>query len=179
MWEMVRQNAPLTGTMKAHRQHEGHQFSHETLEGEIVTQKFRAVEARFEISARLSPQETQEQMNRKIKEAAESIAHQSERMFFTTLDEVTRETGNVLDARGAPFHPRMVLDLMEKMPLDFDKDGKPILPTIVLHPDMLKKIEAKIPEWEGDPEFKRRQAQIIERKKEEWRDRESNRKLVG
>jgi hypothetical protein len=44
---------------------------------------------------------------------------------------------------------------------------------------MLKKIEAKISEWECDPELKRQQAEILVRKKEEWRDRESNRKLVG
>ena len=63
--------------------------------------------------------------------------------------------------------------------IDFDEKGNPILPTIVLHPDMMKRIEGKLAEWESDPELQARRKNILAKKKEEWRDRESNRKLVG
>jgi hypothetical protein len=72
----------------------------------------------------------------------------------------------------------MLMDMLETMPIDFDRSGKPKMPTVVLHPDMFRSIEPKLREWEKDPELRARREAMLARKKEEWRVRESRRRLV-
>ena len=49
----------------------------------------------------------------------------------------------------------------------------------VAHPVMAERMGALWKEWEKDRAFMRKFNDLMSRKKEEWRDRESNRKLVG
>ena len=102
-----------------------------------------------------------------------------------TLDE------NGLQVFGAAFNnlkpvkylhelQNLYYDLMEnELEIDFDKDEQPELPTIVVHPDVFKNIAEKLAAFENDPEFRRKRAEILARKKLEWRAREADRKLVG
>jgi hypothetical protein len=176
---LVRQNAPLVGRIKNYRQVEGDKFTVETNE-QYVTKTFKQLSAQVAIPAGLSSSDTHTKFMEQLVDAAENIAHQSEGMLFSTLDEVTASTGNVLDAKGEPFHPSVLWDMVEKTDLEFDeKTGKPRLPSIVLHPDVMKSILPKFAEWEADLELKARRTEVLEKKKDEWRDRESRRKLVG
>ena len=45
-------------------------------------------------------------------------------------------------------------------------------------PEMADVIRERFMEWIRDPEFRKRHEEIMRRKYEAWRDRESNRKLV-
>jgi hypothetical protein len=173
-------SAPLASRIKSYHQTEGDQFTYETTEGEQVTKKFLRVEAKFEVPAGMSSSATQEEFNRQAVEAAKAIAQQSEGILFSTFREETTRAGNAIDAGGKPFDPDMMWDGIEKMDIDFDeRSGEPEMPTIVVHPDMMKAIAQKIPEWEADPALQKRRIEVLRKKKEEWRDRESRRKLVG
>jgi len=48
----------------------------------------------------------------------------------------------------------------------------------VMHPDMAASVVPKVKEWERDPVFSAEYERIMAVKREEWRDREANRKLV-
>jgi len=100
------------------------------------------------------------------------------KMLFDAVDNATRETGNVVDAKGKPFDFNTFIELLEKLQIDFNRMDKPIMPSIIIHPSMLPQIQAKLKEAENNPEFQKRMEQLIEQKKREWNDRESNRKLV-
>jgi hypothetical protein len=177
---LVIHNAPLVREIRQSCQAEGDRFTYENTEGEHVTKKFREISAEFEVPANLSSAEMNEQFRVKMVEAAKAIAQQSEGMLFSTMEEVTTRVGNTFDARGRPFEPNMLWDMIERMQMDFDeKTGEPKLPTVVLHPDMMKAIAPKIPEWEADPQMQKRRREVLARKKVEWNDRESLRKLVG
>lgn len=175
----IEKQAPLTAEISVHRQIEGHEHEHEIGQGKSKKGRFKEIASQFSIPANISSTETAEQVMLNLRAMASDIAKQYEGMLFSTLHDVTRETGNTLDARGKPFHLSLVLDMLERVWIDFDEKGNPILPTIVLHPDMMKRIEGKLAEWESDPELQARRKNILAKKKEEWRDRESNRKLVG
>ena len=179
MDQMIAQRAPMAGRLGVFRQWEGSQFSYEDNTGAIRNSASKEVSAKFSFPKNLAPAKNLEQMFEALRGAAEDMAKQSETMLFTTLDEVTKETGNVFDAGGKPFEPSMLLASLEKMWIDFDERGKPEMPTIVLHPDLFKSIKERLGEWDADPEIKLRRQRILAVKKEEWRDRESNRKLVG
>ncbi|MCK4818719.1 hypothetical protein KA005_23305, partial [bacterium] len=95
------------------------------------------------------------------------------------LNEVTAKTGNVVDAGGQPLSHELLLKTLETIQLDFDDNGKPIMPTLVVSPQQYEKIKVKNIEWENDPECQKQFEQMMNRKRKEWHDRESNRKLVG
>ncbi|MBI5083312.1 MAG: hypothetical protein HZB13_01785 [Acidobacteria bacterium] len=101
-------------------------------------------------------------------------------MLHERMDEVTERTGNRVDAGGQPFSPSLFLDLLEKIDIDFDEYGQPDLSSvrIVVLPELGEVLREKGPEWETDPVLRKRRDEIIAKKRIEWSDRESNRKLV-
>lgn len=177
---MVNMAAPLASRIRSYYQAEGDHFTFETTEGQLVTKGFQRMEARFELPTGLASSATHEEFLKRASESAKAIAHQTEGVLFSTLDEETRRSGNAIDAKGKPFDPGLMWDAIERMDLEFDEcSGEPKMPTIVLHPDMMKAIAQKIADWEADPAFQKRRIEVLAAKKEQWRDRESCRKLVG
>jgi len=172
-------HAPVWSQIRAYVMVEGDTFSFQTVDGDVQKQKFKMMTHRIEVPADLPPEQMQLKMQEKFREMTEAMGRKFETSLFESIREVTDRTGLALDARGKPFHPSMLWDMVEKMPIDFDKEGNPMLPCMVVHPDMFKAIEPKIPEWESDPELRRRRSEVLARKKEEWLDREARRKLVG
>src|SRR5882762_5250952 len=175
----INERAPMMARISHFRQWEGADFSLTDPSGTTKTSSAREVKAGFSIPRNLPPLKTIQEVFMALNAAAEDMARQSETMLFQRLDESVRESGNILDCAGRPFAPAVLLESLDKMWIDFDENGKPEMPTIVLHPDLFNSIKDRLPEWEADPEFRAKHQEIIARKKEEWRDRESNRKLVG
>lgn len=101
-----------------------------------------------------------------------------EQLMLDVLQETTAKTGNVIEAKGEPFSPTMVLRLLEEMPIDFDEDGNPKLQYFVGSPRDMRDIQDLIDEFEKDEDRKALKA-LLERKKVEWRAREADRVLVG
>ena len=77
---------------------------------------------------------------------------------------------------GKPLSVNSLFEVLEKIDRDFDEAGNPNELSVVAHPERLSSISKVISQAEADPN---RYQAIMERKKEEWRARESNRKLVG
>lgn len=177
--QKVTERAPLVRRIHAYLQVEGEEIRFEDHQGNIRSSRPKEVKAAFSIPTNLPPLDTIQQVFQSLEGVAEDMARQSETMVFEKLDESTRETGNVLDAKGRPFEPEMLLEMLDSIWIDFDENGKPEMPTVVLHPDLFNSIKDRFKELDSDQDFLRKRAQIMARKKEEWRDRESHRKLVG
>jgi len=172
-------SAPIFSQIRAYVMAEGDTFSYQTFDGNIEKQKFKAWTQRMEVQADLPPQQLQAEMEKKFREITEAAGRHFETSLFDTVREATEKTGMGFDAGGKPFHPSMPWDMLERMDVDFDTNGEPVMPTLVVHPDMFKAIEKKIPEWESDPELQKRRNGVLAKKKGEWLDREARRKLVG
>lgn len=110
--------------------------------------------------------------------AAEAFIEAHHKMLFAKVDQVTEKAGNVTDARGKPFSPELLLDALERIELSFDETGNAKMPTMIMHPSLLESIKGKVPEWEQDPAYRRRLAEIIERQRTAWIDRENRRLLA-
>ena len=110
----------------------------------------------------------------KINGVTEEMAGKLKKSAYEQIEKSADEVGNVVDADGKPFSIDLLLELLEKIDIDFDEAGNPTLVMVSgtkLAPSINKVI--------ADPENSRRYHALMERKKEEWRVRESNRKLVG
>lgn len=84
-----------------------------------------------------------------------------------------------LDAKGRKFDAQVLIELLEKIQIDFYPDGTPH----ELHMDgplfMTERMATVNKELESSPELKKKFNEMMEREKEEWRAREADRKLVG
>jgi hypothetical protein len=93
--------------------------------------------------------------------------------FVQTMTAVAEATGNTISAEGQPLSFDMINDTLEMISISFDERGNPIMPTIVVHPDMTKKLMA----LEPTPEQLQRQAEILQRKKAAFDAQKRTRRL--
>ena len=81
---------------------------------------------------------------------------------------------------GQPFSADLYFKMLETVQIDFDDYGRPDVSGVrlVMHPDQAQKVQPLMAEWQNDEAFQCRYREIMLKKRDEWRDRESNRKLV-
>ena len=60
--------------------------------------------------------------------------------FVKGMNQVSNAVGNTINAGNQPFSYDHVLDLMEKMEIDFDDKGQPIGLALIVHPTLAQKI---------------------------------------
>ena len=139
--------------------------------------EFGHAEAEFKVSVDELPTMTLERLKAKLDKAAEDLARQQVERAVGVLNEET--AGNTLQMRGEPFQEEHLFRALEKIPIDFGDSGQPHLPTLLTGPAMAERATEVVGRVASEPDLRRRYEQIISRKREEWRARESRRKLVG
>jgi len=143
-----------------------------------VTEGFEEIRVPIEVKIEDIPGLVGERLLEKVDAIAEDSARQVSQIFFRKMDEITREAGTAVDARGGPPTQELWLRIFKGMEMDFDlQTGKPEI-TFIAHPVMAEKMVKLWNEWEKDSEFMKRYEEALAEKREEWRDRESRRKLV-
>lgn len=108
-----------------------------------------------------------------LDELAHSQIGQLMSEFYTTINGVTAATGNVVDGGGQLFSFDMLNDALEKVDIDFDSDGNPILPTLITDPAAATRMRS----LEPTSEQTERHRQIIARKKAEHDAKKRSRRL--
>lgn len=106
--------------------------------------------------------------------AAIELAHNMSRHNFARMDQIFKEAGQSYNAGGRPLTPDLFLEFLEKMEMDFDSDGKPCFPSLVVPPNLAETVR----NWDITNDQQRRFEQIIDQQRLTWRDRESDRRLV-
>lgn len=166
------------GTLPAHMNHEGHQWELNRADGTGDNQPYHEIEGLMTIEISEVPFLTPDKIRNKLDKIAEDMARQISQGMFAEISRVAKEVGNEVNAEGQTLNQELFLQMLEKMDLDFDENGNWNPPTIVIHPDLWESKKEEMKSWETDNEFLSKKKAIIEKKKEEWRDRENHRKLV-
>ena len=167
--------APLLKGVATYQQHEGKTSTivredgsedptdYQTFSGESVMNRDEM--KRFDLEGTLQ----------KLRELAIQIGQAQTQGLLKAAEKAADSVGNVVHTQGK-LTPDKYLEVYRKLEMDFDPQT--LQPTAghvrVMHPDTA----AKVKEWEKDPVFKAEYEQIMAVKREEWRDREANRKLV-
>lgn len=168
---------PVLAQIKGFIQHEGREMKYEQHGGGTVQEGFEEIGTTFEVPIADVPFLIGGKLNSKLEEIAQAIIAESAKRFFKKVGESSEKAGTTMDAGGKPVSAELLLDMSEKMQTDFSSDGNP-LGSWIVHPNMLPAMKKASEDIENDPELKRRQADILERQREAWIARESNRKLV-
>ena len=114
----------------------------------------------------------------KFLDAADELSGEMSKHFFAKVREEVESVGNVVNLRGGELTPEAILQVLEKLVVDFDERGYPVWPTIVTAPEKHEATEAAWRELEENPRYRSQFKELIQRKFEEYRVRESNRRLV-
>ena len=103
---------------------------------------------------------------------------QIETSFFATFRKAVQFSGNEVDAKGQRLTPELLLSTYEKMDLEFDKQGRPILPTLMVNQSNYETAKACFSQLGSNPDYNKQFEALIEKKRTEWNNRESSRRLV-
>lgn len=109
-----------------------------------------------------------------VNKSAEERLSQVMPHFFEVLHRTSATAGTAMDVGGRPFSFEIFLEGLERIELRFDRDGKPILPTLVMHPSMAEKLRSMPP---ITAEQQKAMDDLIERKRSEYNARRRHRKL--
>ena len=112
------------------------------------------------------------ELHAEICSIARQQLEQTMRAFFALIDEVTQQTGNVVDAHGDAAEG--LLGALEKMDIAFDDEGNPHL-QMIASPETAERIRAQMEAF--TPEQMQRLATIISSKREQHRASRRRRRL--
>ena len=175
---LVRQE-PFLSEIREERHFEGDKISCRTEDGETDVSDYKEITGQLEIKKEEIIAKGPLAFIEKTRVVAEQIKKQKAEYIFEKLNEITEKTGNKVDAKGQPLTFEHFIEGLRKIQIDFDESDKPHLPTMVVSPILGAKLREKLPQWEADPENKKRFDELIGKKRKEWNDRESHRKLVN
>jgi hypothetical protein len=177
MRKYVEDRNPAMKRMRSLAQHEGQVHTYERFDAPPVSEGYQEHAAKLEVRMDEVPTLVSQRLAEKLRATADEMARSLGQMFNSKMEQVTTETGNVIDAQGQPFSQDMYLAMLDKVLVDFDEHGNPTI-ALHAHPTIAVALRDKINEWMRDENFQRRANELWQRKVLEWRDRESNRKLV-
>jgi hypothetical protein len=175
--EMLRRS-PILGEISRIRQHEGFGGVQRDVSGRSRNLEYEKVETEFSMTREEMRCGSFDQVIAKYTEMADEMAGAQTRSVLATVSDAASSVGNVVSAKGKPTRDAF-LEMLEKLETDFDPvTGEPRRGSIVVSPETWATLKDDVLEWEADEDFKARLAEIDERKRVEWRDRESRRRLV-
>lgn len=160
--------------------HEGRKLVHNTLDNQEYRRDmaYEVGSVEFAISHEEMAAMVVDDVRALLEEKAKEFGAQQAQHGYRVLDQVTAETGNVIDAGGKPLTVDLFLETIRKISIAFDKFGNPQMPTIVIHPSMAEKYRTLLEEANNDEETKRRLNEILTQKKGEYDAEQARRKLV-
>jgi hypothetical protein len=120
---------------------------------------------------------TMDELVAKLDRAALEMADKQSALFSKRFEQSVNEAGNAINAEGMTEIEAFFTGL-ETVDLKFNDDGTPDLPESP-QPSGQAWLERMHSLVAHDPVLRRRYTSLIERKREEFRDREISRKLVG
>lgn len=171
-------HAPFDDVAK-HTIFEGHRNRIICHDGTVDDTEFKEVASDISIDLKNFDNTTVEDILKKIDECAIEMGKQQSQHLFKIIAKTVESVGNTVECNGEPFAPKHIFEMLEKIEISFNKDNTPNFPSFVAAPSITKKFYEVLKMIEDNPELKEKMDKILENKRNEWRDRENSRKLVG
>lgn len=169
---------PLISQVKRIECPEGNSLAICREDGTTEVTQLRSVEARFSVTRSAVKELGIHAYLERQPDVARSISGQQSKNLISEMESVVQKTGNIIDGKGQPFDFDLYLEGLRMVPIDFDDDGKPLLPHLVTSPALKNRISDEIATRLRDPAGRAKFERLIEDKRQEFHDRQSNRKLV-
>lgn len=104
------------------------------------------------------------------------LAGEQAKGLFAKLSEPTPYTMPV--TFESPLTFKQLLETWQKMEVRFDKEGKPVWPTIMCSAQIRQELHENLPKWLEDMDCQKALRDLAEVKRKEFDEREARRRLV-
>jgi hypothetical protein len=178
IWEGFYSASPILSQIGMRQQREGRECSVQDEQGTIQQINYQPTNASVQCKVEEARGLTLEDYLEIAREPAAEMGKQVVRRLYEMIHETATKAGNVVDAGGRPFTYDLFLEILEKVQFDFNADGSPIWPSLNLGSEAYAKFKRQWPEWLKDENFYTRLSTVIDRKREEFYEREACRRLV-
>ena len=181
MHQQMNQKTPMASSGRNKFVYEGDKMGTVFPNGQVRVRELKSLHSEFSIPQKdiktLGPRELLE----KVMGMAEDMASQMERALLQALDEAIEESGNTISF-GPDFNTDFLLAGLERMPVNFEDDdrNKPIKPILFAGPDTIEKLKDQVLHStpEEREEYDRKEAEILDKKYEEYLEDLASRKIV-
>ena len=153
-------------------QHEGRGWDSGTVHGDRETIRAKEFSGVMSFHRDEWPALSDDKLVAKYRTAFDPMADQQMDMFLGVIERATTQSGNVVKANGE-LTPEHILQMLDRMELSFSDDGAQ-QDSLLMSPAMAEHFQ----QMEFSDDFLRRHAEIVERKRADWRLRQIDRKLV-
>ncbi|MGB2755502.1 MAG: hypothetical protein WBD75_02810 [Phycisphaerae bacterium] len=140
---------------------------------EPVTHQPIAIEASITLETAAISNTDVEAIVVSVDELAEKCLEPLMKEFFRRIGELCEKAGTAIDTGGKPASWDLVLDALERVEIDFDKNGAPKMPTFCTNPQ----IKAAFDRLPFTKEHRDRLEGIIAEKREAFRARKRGRRI--
>jgi hypothetical protein len=157
-----------------HIQHEGSTHTYNTVDGSEDEAEYQDFQVEHLLSsAEIANLDFGDALRLVVQKGRELGAAEA-KYHFRKLDEIVTKVGNVT---SGPLTLETFFETLEKIFMTFDRQGNPNLPTIVVPPNTeltMRRLNEELETEESQARF----AALIERKRGQWNEEQSRRKLV-
>ena len=170
----------LVGAIRAVPCFEGRRFATGDVDGYVERTEAEVMAFPYEVERSAVIERGLDAFRESLAKATALQIQAMHEMLLREAGEATARVGNTVDAGGQPFSEELYFKMLETVQIDFDELGRPDTSgtRMVMHSDQAERVRALMEKWEKDESFQQRYRDLMLKKREEWSDRESNRKLV-
>lgn len=176
----IPQHAPLLAKVGVFYQHEGKNGVMRRADQSTDEMTYPRSEFPFDMSREEMKTMDLSAVLEKLTILAQRMADARQRMLLAKASQAAESVGNVVDV-GGDFRQEHFLEMLSKVYMEFDlgtgqlSANQTFVPS---DPTVGELLQRRLQEWGQDPEFRKKYEDLIDLKREEWRAREDNRKLV-
>jgi hypothetical protein len=170
----------LVGAIRRVPYFEGQMFASGDVDGHVEHTESEVNAFPYEIDRAAIIERGVDAMRESLAKATAVEIQAMRQMLLRKVSESVQRVGNDISAEGRPFSADLYFKMLDTVQIDFDELERPDISgtRIVVHPDQAERVEKLMEEWQRDESFQQRYQEVMLKKRDEWRDRESNRKLV-
>lgn len=176
--ESMKQEAPLLNEMRTTHQFEGRDATYERSDGKNVDIQYEKISSQIERPLKNGEGFSGEEFFNEASRMGSEMAHQLMENFHRAIDQAVTEVGNVIDCKHQGFSFEHFLELLSVPDLEFDSSGNPHTRVLLASPGMLEQFTCKMREWALDREKNDKVNEVMRKKREEFNEREANRRMV-
>ncbi len=154
---------------------EGNRGSFRFEEGDTLESPYKDISAEMRITKEEVIEKGFPVWVERLKGVADQMKQQEMQALLEETDRITEKTGNVVDGKGQQFSADLYLEMLEKVEIRFDAQGRPDMPHLICHPTNAESFKRSC---DADPEFQKKFEAVLRKKKLQWDDQESRRILV-
>ncbi len=168
--------SPLVGMVRKERHYEGSGWSPYGEDAEVVGRRYKEIRQPAELGRDDLIEKGPNAIAEMLPKMARAAAAQIEMMMRQTMEDAAAAgSPHAATFQGMPSSCEQIIELLERMQIDFDDEGRPIMPGLVVTDVAVLR---RISEFEADPRCRAKLEALLKEKKEAYDAREAARALV-